>query len=557
MRIHRRIPMFIGVVVAVACAPIEAGPELPRPPQTRVIETTTTIPTTTTTLDELAILSRSCPGEVCLLYTLSPDARWSDGQPVSAADFVATVDAHQNPLASTRDPAYDVVAAVDEIDPGRVRVALDQPYGAWQGLFSRVLAAHADGLEPGVLPSSGPFVFEEWVPGDRIIVERNDSWWSGSDPITGDPAGTVERIEFVFIADTEELVDAVLSGEVDLAAMRPTTEILDQLSLAETVDYEVAPGPFWEHIDFHHEDELLSRDWVRKALDMAIDRQKILTRTIRQLDPTAVALNNTVWMRNTAAYESHYDDAYDPETAEQMLVDHGCTRPEEIYECDGQPMSFVWMSTNDDPDRQTVFESVSEDLAAIGVELIPQMRSPSAFVNRDVLFGGPDVWQFVNFSWRAGSDPSAADPTYFCGESDLNVNRYCSQEVAALVDEAATTMDPVERAMRYNEADRRYLEDLAVIPLYQKPELLVWSEDIEGPESNFTISTDLWNVASWTGDTTLIVALPTEPAGLDPLSMTDRSANRVLATMLYGAFGMDPSHQHVPVLIESVQILED
>jgi hypothetical protein len=51
------------------------------------------------------------------------------------------------------------------------------------------------------------------------------------------------------------------------------------------------------------------------------------------------------------------------------------------------------------------------------------------------------------------------------------------------------------------------------------------------------------------------VAIPSEPV-LDPLSTGDESADRVLATLLYGAFGMDPSLNHLPVLIESVEILE-
>jgi hypothetical protein len=124
-----------------------------------------------------------------------------------------------------------------------------------------------------------------------------------------------------------------------------------------------------------------------------------------------------------------------------------------------------------------------------------------------------------------------------------------------MVREAATEMDPDARADLLNEADGLYLSDLALIPLYQKPELLVWSAGLQGPTANFTRSTEMWNVASWTGDTSVAVAIPSEPV-LDPLATGDESADRVLATLLYGAFGMDPSLNHLPVLIESVEILE-
>lgn len=511
---------------------------------------------TTTTLDRPSEQT-SCPTRVCLLYTISPEASWSNGRPVTSNDFLATVRAHRNPLAAVHDPAYDFVANTDVIDQRHLRVALSEPLGAWQGLFSRLIPADAPGLEPEVLASTGPFVFEDWIPGDRIIVERNDEWWPQTDPMTSHEPGTIRSIDFVFISDEDELIDALTSGEVDLASIRPTSEIMSRLSrLEETVDYRLAPGPFWEHVDFQHEDELLARPWVRKVFDLAIDRQEILDRTVRLLDPDAVALNNTMWMQNAGPYTSHFEDQYDPERAVQLLVDHGCSLERETYVCDGRPMSFVWLSTEGDADRQTILDVVGEDLATIGVEVIPDLRPPSEFASRNVLLGGSDVWQLANFSWRSGSDPSTRDGAYFCGQSDLNVNGYCSDEVEDLVRTAEATMDPLRRAAIYNEADLLYLSDLALIPLYQKPELLVWSAGIDGPTPNFTRSTELWNVASWTGTEHLVVALAAEPASLDPLSTADDSVNQVLSTMLYGAFGMDPSYTNVPVLVDSVEVIE-
>jgi ABC-type transport system substrate-binding protein len=138
----------------------------------------------------------------------------------------------------------------------------------------------------------------------------------------------------------------------------------------------------------------------------------------------------------------------------------------------------------------------------------------------------------------------------------LNVNRYCSEGVERLVREAERTVDREARAALYNRADRVYLEDVAVIPLYQKLSMLAWSSELSGPEPNFSISTDLWNVASWTGKSSIVVALPGEPTVIDPLSLTDDEANVVLSTLMYGAFGMDPTHSAVPLLVESVDVIE-
>lgn len=559
-RWSRALFVTLVLTLAVACSPLAAGPELPRPAQPHAVPpptTTVPAPTTSTTVDEHSLLARGCPTETCLLYTIAEEARWSDGVPVTAEDFAATVAANQDPLASGRDPAYDRIAAVDEIDAKTARVALSRPYGPWQGLFTRLVPSHADSLDVALMPVTGAFAFSQWVPGDRIVVERNPEWWSTTDPLTGMPSGTVERIEFVFVSDTEELLELIEKGEVDVASIRATDDILERLdNIGESVEYSVTPGPFWEHIDFHHEDEMLSQRWVREMFELAIDREAILDETVRRLAPTAPPLNNSIWMTNSHMYESHFEDRFDPAAAEQLLIDNGCERNGDLFTCNGRAMSFVWLSTNDDPDRQTIFEMVSDDLEAIGVEIVPNLRAPSDFVTRDVLFGGPEGWQLANFSWRAGADTAIADATYRCGDSELNVNRYCSSQVESLVEKAATEMGLDARAALLNEADRLYLSDRALIPLYQKPVISVWSAELEGPAANFGISTEMWNIAAWSGGTAVTVALPSEPSTLDPRSTGDESANQVLATMLYGAFGMDPTLNYQPVLVDSVELLE-
>jgi ABC-type transport system substrate-binding protein len=237
------------------------------------------------------------------------------------------------------------------------------------------------------------------------------------------------------------------------------------------------------------------------------------------------------------------------------MVENGCERAGDVYLCDGEEMSFRWSSTNDDPMRDELFDSVREDLAAVGIELVPDFIAPSAFVNRDFLFGGPETWQLLNFSWRATDDPSSAASTYLCDDTGLNVNRYCSETVDALIRSTSAIGDQSERAAIFNEADSAYLDDLAIIPLYQKPNLLVWASELTGPAPNWSQQSDLWNVAAWTGASSIVVALDHEPS-LDPLANGDDAANAALSGLLYGATGMDPSHHRVPVLVDSIDVVE-
>lgn len=554
-----RLTSLLATVLIVSCSPVATGPELPRPaqPAPRIITTTTPPPSsTTTTLSEEEVLATECPAAFCLVYHIRRDAVWSDGAPVVAADFARTVEVMGRTSTGDSAAGYGLVNEVEIIDDKTVRLLFSEPYGPWETMLTRLIPAHSESLQLPQLATTGPYRFEEWVEGDRIVMSRDPEWWSDAEPISGDPLGTVAQVTFVFIADVEEMLESLESGDVDVISARADLDLVERLNAIEGIDYLLAPGPFWEHIDFHHQDEMFSQPWLREAVDLAIDRQKLLDRSIRLIDPTASGLDNTVWMAGTEHYEAHYADRYDPAAAEQLLVDNGCVREGGAYSCGERELSFVWASTNDDPLRRAILESVQEDLEAVGIEVIADLRTPSDFVTRDFLFGGPDVWQMINFSWRSLPEPVAANPTYFCDDSDLNVNRFCSPEVEELVRSTETMVDPARRAAAYNEADRLYLQDFAVIPLYQKLDLMAWTDEMSGLEPNYTSSSDLWNLASWTGKREIVIALPSEPSNLSALSTGDEAANTVMSILMYGAFGMNPSHEHVPVLVESVDFVE-
>jgi peptide/nickel transport system substrate-binding protein len=554
-----RLVLVVGVTLS-ACTPVQAGPPVPRPEASDVAVTTTTVPVSTTSPDETSDTTEAvrCEAALCLVYHIDPSATWADGEPVTAADFAHTVDVHRDPAQPGIGAGYSLIETVEVVDEQTIRLEMAEGYGPWQTLFTRVFRSGDPATSLQELDTSGPFTFLEWAEGEPLTLVRDLTWWSENDPISGDTAGDIARVRFVFIDTLEEMVDALEAGEVDVISARPDEEMMERLRAMEDVQIGLAPGPFWEHIDFHHDDPIFSSHWARLAIAHAIDREEILDRTVRILDPGASTLDNTIWMSNTVNYEPHFAVDHDPEIAEQLLVDNGCTRGGDgIHVCDGARMSFVWATTSDDPARREIFDAVREDLAAIGVEIRPAFRSPSAFVTRDFLFGGPDSWQMVNFSWRAWPDPVQSHSTYLCGEAgELNVNRYCSEAVASLIRSADSIVDPVERAAVYNEADRIYLDDLALIPLYQKPDLMAWRTGISGPEPNYTTSSDMWNIASWTGPASITVALPQEPLDIDPRSTSVDSANVVLGTLIYGAYGMTPSHDYVPVLVDSVDVIE-
>lgn len=523
------------------------------------IEVTTTTPAPSTTTTE----PDPCGGRpFCVVYEIAAGAVWSDQTPVTSADFVHTLDAVTDPVSGALEQTgYRLISDIEVIDDKSFVVSFSRIFPAWRTLFDFVLPSHSEmGYLTEGAPVTGPFMLEEWIEGERIVLTRNPLYWPTADPISEDPLGDVQQLIFVFPENVRDQLRQLENGDVDVVNPRPLEWMIDELRTMEQVSFDVVPGAFWEHIDFNHDDPLLGQPWVREAISLAIDRQAILDETVRAVDEDAPTLDSAVFLTNSAHYEANYDHTYAPDLAESILQERFCARDDDrVYNCQGRRMSFLWATTVGDEYRETIYEMVSEDLEEVGIELILQPFTPSELFSSNVFFGGPSVWQMINFSWKGEPDPFLANTTFYCsgdapsGFGMLNVNRYCDETVEGLIRSTEEVVDVRERVAAYNEADALYLADRAIIPLFQKPALLAFDSAFSGPEPNISASTDLWNVSAWSGAETLVMALESEPSQLDPLRPESDSARIILSAMLHGAFGVNPDLEFKPVLLTGAE----
>jgi peptide/nickel transport system substrate-binding protein len=550
------------MVVVAGCEPNGVRGASSTTSTTEQPTTTTTAPPPSTTTTE----PDPCPGDpFCVVYEIHPDAVWSDGEPVTAADFAHTLDRVAVSSGGGRElTGYDRITRIEALDDKTALVAFSSVFPAWRTLFDVVLPAHHEGAldDPGA-PVAGPFSLEEWVPGDRIVLSRNPAYWSDVDRVSGDPIGDVGELVFVFPDSAREQLAGLDDDEIDVVRPRPLDWMVRDLEAMEGVSYALEPGPFWDHIDFNHDDPLLSQAWVREAIALGIDREAILDETVRALLPSASGLDSAIFMQNSLHYEDNYEHVYDPGAAEAILNERFCEKDDDgVYNCQGRRMSFVWATTAGDEYRQTTFDLARDSLREIGIEVILDLRTPSELFSSGVFFGGPDVWQIIDFSWKGEPDPYLANSTFYCdgdapsGYGSLNVNRYCNPDVASLIRSTERTVDPVERAAAYNEADSIYLGDRAIIPLYQKPNLMAWSAEVAGPEPNASGAGDLWNVGAWSGKSTVVVALESEPDSLDPIDPESDSAEMILSAMFHGAFSANPEFEFLPEIVSGATPFE-
>ncbi len=557
--------LAVFALVAAACGDSTPG-------ETTTTEggtTTTGAPATTTTAPPTT--EGDCPDAFCVKYNIHPDAAWADGTPVTADDFAFTYDTIMNDqLDITSREGYIQMSGYEVVDDKTFVAQFGELYAPWQTMFGAIIPKHEMEGKPFnsywddlLTLGSGPFVMTEWVKDERIVLTRNENYWASEDRASGAALGDVQTINIVFLEDSQTQVQALRGKEIDMFYPQPQVSLVEEVDAIEGVEWEAGLGPVWEHFDFNHTDPLLAQKFVRQAIATGIDREAIVEAVIRPIAADAQPLGNSVWLNTSSNYEDHFAQyAYDPVKAEAYLTDNGCTKGSDgIYECDGQRLSFSWATTAGNEGRELQFALAQANLAEIGIEVNAQFGPASEVFADEHFYGDYTVWQVFNFAWVGSPDPAGGNTLYYCegdaptgfgGSNDL---QYCNEEVDAMIKQTDTEVDPAARAALYNEADAIWLEEVPLIPLYQKPTFFAWNAEIVGPKDNATQIGPFWNIASWTGKEVVTFGADQQPESMNQFEPDGNlfAGTLILTAIQEGAYTITPDFRYVEQLITSAE----
>jgi peptide/nickel transport system substrate-binding protein len=414
-----------------------------------------------------------------LTYVIRPEARWSDGVPISAQDFVFTHQAHvslarKGALSPFRPEMVEHVRRVTAVDRKTVKVVLRSRFAGWRVLFGNVLPRHAlagrdlttvwsdriDNPKTGVPIGSGPFLIERWERGEKLTLRRNPRYF-------GPHRAYVDRVEARFIVAPADRVAAVRSGAVDFAVGLGDPGVVSELRGAG-LRVLAAQGTTVEHFEIRQGPgghPALQNKLVRRALAYGIDRISIFRQLYGDVDPRLRLLDSMIVPTQSPHYAPNWRRyRYRPALARRLLEQAGCRRdPGGVYECDGRPLSLRFYTSAGVPPRARVFSLVQAQLRQVGVEVL------SNFTSRPVLFDQiipSGEFEVVFFSWGYSPESSGWNDVFGC-EGPANYTGYCQRLVTADLDQADRILDSSRRAAALNRADRMLANDVPVIPLYQ------------------------------------------------------------------------------------------
>src|SRR3954468_9112561 len=448
-----------------------------------------------------------------LSYTIKPNANWNWGGkkiPVTYKDFVYTWQQIVDPKNDLvgRD-GYDQITGYTHKGDKQITFKWKKPYAAWQLLFGGVYPSAALAGEDfnkiwtncicgsdGKPVSDGPFMLTNYTKGQGSTLKSNPFWY-GKKP-------ALKEIDFKIITDTNTEVQAMRGGEVD--AINPTFGInLLPLKSTPGVTFNQVPGLFQEHIDIQFGKQgqpLLRAPWMRKAIMMGIDRQSIIKTVYGDLAGNTAPLDSLVYYQSDAAYKNDFHKwNYNPTKALALLKANCSGGPSNVsqsnsnfWTCKGLPAKFRYTWTASNATRTTQEAIIKAELKSIGIEVV------DAALPANVVFGPTGIpsgnYDLANFAWVTSPDPSGFVPTWGCG-GESNYLTYCNRAATKDLEASNSELNPSTRAKLFQKADALFANDIPSIPLYSRPNPLVYKSAISGMKNNPASVGFGWNAEEW------------------------------------------------------------
>ncbi len=407
-------------------------------------------------------------------FRLRASARWSNGDPVVAADFVAAFRRLVDPKTASQyalmlEPvlhAPDIVAGrappeslgVSAPDDATLVVELAEPSPYFVAMLSHpstfpvhratLSASPQDFARPGTAVTNGAFVPAEWQIGSHILAVRNPRYWN-------DAANRIDAVRYVHVADPGTELTRFRGGDLDVTYTVPPGEVA-RLERELPGRLHVAPhvGVYYYGFALDLPPFRQARK-LRRALAMAIDREVLATQVLGDGERPAYG-----WVpAGVAGYTpqrfgwSTLEPAARIAEARRLYAEAGYSR--------AKPLTVELRSSKSPLHDRIALAVISMWQETLGVQA--SLRSEDFRVLKAAI----DAREAPLFrgSWIGDYNDAYSFLQVLKGGFGINLPRYVSAEYDAAL-AAASRTDGAERAEWLAHAERQLLDDVPLIPLY-------------------------------------------------------------------------------------------
>jgi peptide/nickel transport system substrate-binding protein len=477
-----------------------------------------------------------------IVWKVRKEAVWSDGQPIDCKDFYlrwlagaskATVKGADGKEASIFDSSptgYEDIEKLDCSDNNKTITTTffkDKAYADYRGLFSspgsdallpahvleqktgvpditKVLPAQNDdtvkkvadfytkswlGFDASLGLSGGPYQIASSDLKDQTVLVPNPKWW-GEKP-------AASKVVLKTNTDSQSAAQQLQNKEVVVIAPQADPAVALQLRGDSAFNVFAAGGQTYEHVDFNMARPLFAQNKeLRLAIAQCFDRQSLIDKLVKDVDPNAKPLNSFSFMPNEVGYEEHFGDIgkADVAASKKTLEDAGWKQGADGIYTKGEFRASFKLGHKVVQRRADTVRILQDKCRQAGIEIVD---------DQDVDFNSKRLpaseFDAALFAWVGQPLKAGAYGNYASKDKggSSNYNNYSSAVVDEKYKAANAELDYQKRVTLMNEVDKQMRDDLHSVPLFQLPDFAASTADI-GPISYVGVGGGVtWNLFAW------------------------------------------------------------
>ena len=478
-----------------------------------------------------------------IVYTLRPNLKWSDGQPLTVDDVVFTYNQlYLNPDIPTgmrdvlRIGQSGDLPKVTKVNDRQVKFTTPEPFAPFLGVTgAEILPAHVlrqtigqkdnqgqlkflstwtVDTPPEEIVASSAYKLKGYATSQRVVFEENPYYWKKAAVDQDIPY--IKEVVWEIIESTDTALMQFRSGSLDNISVSP--EYFSLLKKEEekgnfTIeeDGEVYSMTF---ISFNLNQgkkngkpviSPVKSSWFnnvnfRQAVSYGINRQRMVTNVFRGLGKPQVSFEprqSPFYAEDIKEYE------YNPEKAKQLLIEGGFkyNRQGQLLDQNGNRVSFILNTNTGNKIREAMGNQIEEDLAAIGIKV--NFRT----INFNVLINKLDNtlnWDCILLSFSGGNEPNSRYNFWAVDGNSHLFNQLTvdlqeriitdwEAKISELYIEGAKELELEKRQEIYAEIQQIVAKQLPVICLVNPYSMSAIRNDIEGVEYS-ALGGAFWNM---------------------------------------------------------------
>ncbi|KJF95484.1 peptide ABC transporter substrate-binding protein [Photobacterium angustum] len=410
------------------------------------------------------------------IFHLREDAKWSNGDPVTADDFVYTWRRLADPKTASPYASYiqmttmanaeDIIAGkkpadtlgVEAVDTHTLKVTLDKPVSYFASMLvhtsmkpvnQKVVEKFGDDwTKVGNYVSNGAYKLDKWVVNERIVLTRNDNYWDNKDTV-------INKVTYLPIENQVAGMNRFLAGELDITNEMPN-EHFKRLEKEYPQDVKVTPYLCSYYYEFNTKRKPFDDANVRKALSYAIDRD-VLAKFIVGKGETP-AYNFTPLATNGLEVDmpeySKLDQKQRLAKAKELLKAAGYDQ--------NNPLQFNLLYNTSENHKKIAVAISSMWKKGLGVKAVLENQEWKSYLDSKRQ-GNFDV---SRAGWCGDYNEASTFLAIMHSGHSQNYPKYSSVAYDKAIDDAILAKSDAQRAADYKQAEAQLAEDMPIMPIY-------------------------------------------------------------------------------------------